>query len=90
MAKHTPGPWIAFAKGNTVAVGTGPNGKEVDQVVHWSGFDACHVPLAEQKANARLIAQAPAMKAALEEILDCDGIGARKVARAMLAKINRR
>ena len=87
---HTPGPWIAFVKGSTVAVGTSRTGHDVDKVVHWSGFDACHVPLAEQKANAKLIAQAPAMKAALEEILDCDGIGARKVARAMLAKINRR
>lgn len=57
-AKHTKGPWFAFVKGSTVAVGTGRTGHAVDKIVHWFGFDACGVSLEEQAANARLIAEA--------------------------------
>lgn len=66
MSKHTPGPWFAFIKGDTIAVGTAKNGREVDAVVHWSGFDSCGVDHVEQRANARLIAAAPDMLAALK------------------------
>lgn len=68
MTRHTPGPWFAFIKDGIVAVGTGKSGKAIDRIVHWSGFDACGVNLAQQAANARLIATAPAMKELLIDL----------------------
>lgn len=56
---HTPGPWFAFIKGEVIAVGIGNKRKDVDAIVHWTGFDACHVGFDEQAANAKLIAASP-------------------------------
>ena len=69
MAGHTPGPWTVH--GQWQASVRMPNGE---------GFHVCSDPRHasdESKANARLIAAAPDMLAALEEIMDsgcdCDG-----------------
>lgn len=60
MSKHTPGPWSAYIGGGVISVCIGaiPNGKR-PCIVEWPGFDSCDLPLAQQKANARLIAAAP-------------------------------
>ncbi len=73
--KHTPGPWFSYAKGTVIAVGTGRTGKAIDAIVHWSGFDACHVELAEQKANAKLIAAAPEMLRVLTKLCELNASG---------------
>ncbi len=74
-SEHTPGPWFAFARGTTVAVGTARSGRAIDKVVHWSGFDACGVELAEQKANAKLIAAAPEMLRVLTKLCELNASG---------------
>ncbi len=67
-ATHTPGPWSAFTRGNTVSVCIGaiPYGKR-PCIVDWSGFADCDLPISKQRANAHLIAASPEMYAALLE-----------------------
>lgn len=59
--KHTPGPWHVFgAQSVLVAL-------DKDRIVNCRGFHSpSPVTIAESQANARLIAAAPAMLAALE------------------------
>ena len=70
---HTPGPWGAFIKGSTIAIFRARKDGEprrrrrsgrMIEVISWTGFegsdDSIGVP--EQAANARLIAEAPAME----------------------------
>ncbi len=52
---HTPGPWMAFIKGDTIAV----HHNGTPDVVKWGGFDDSHRSLTEHAANALLIAAAP-------------------------------
>lgn len=56
--KHTPGPWTATERGEFV---NAPNGRDI-----------CHIygqrTLGEDKANARLIAAAPDLLAALQAL----------------------
>ncbi len=65
MAKHTPGPWI---------YGTGPDWKGAYWIAHSQAGNAHAVLTADSndpeshEANARLIAAAPALLAALEDI----------------------
>lgn len=73
----TPEPWRAWIMGKTICV-LGPKGDHNKPVVGWSGFGSCHLPLSEQKANARLIAAAPTLaadnarlQALLNEALTC-------------------
>jgi hypothetical protein len=70
MAKHIPGPWKVFHKRETLSVFR----KEVDDVVHWSGFDSAgktgRVTLRDV-ANAHLIAAAPEMLNALRSARHC-------------------
>lgn len=66
-AKHTPGPWatISRVEGNHV----GPDAKRAKE------FDICITPQTEEgRANARLIASAPCLLEALEQLLDAVGI----------------
>jgi hypothetical protein len=63
MAEHTPGPWTVFDKNGVLAIVVG--GGLHNEVIHWSGFDSSDFPKA-RRANAKLIAAAPDMKAALE------------------------
>lgn len=60
-SKHTPGPWSRM--GRSIGVGAG------EIATAWD-FDG------RQIANARLIAAAPEMLAALKAIVDCAGPGA--------------
>lgn len=69
--KFTKGPWSAFCVGSTVAVDIGPKPTGAGTcIVSWPGFDSCNLPLREQKANAHLIAAAPELYEALEELVD--------------------
>ena len=85
-AKHTPGPWQV-------------NNNDPLQVCDSDGEKRGCSPIAntrgkrgEAKANARLIAAAPELLAALESLLDYDNLGAyeranvRKQSRAAIAK----
>lgn len=62
--QFTPGPWQVFAEGKVVEV-LGPEANRLP-IVKWTGFDGCDRPLKVQVANARLIAAAPRLYAALE------------------------
>ncbi len=68
--KHTPGPWSAFVVEDTMTVsvdiGPHPSGYRPN-VVDWTGFDTCGLPFDQQVANARLIAAAPDLLAALKQ-----------------------
>ena len=77
---HTPGPWMQEYDG-AVAIG-----EQVCIPVDHCGPD--DVPHAERKANARLIAAAPDLLAALQMALDADQDSAlwRETARAAIAK----
>ena len=69
-SKHTPGPWIIRYAKNITAIGT-PKG-EMQLSLHgvYDGLKPLSVDLHEWKANAHLIAAAPAMYEALR---DCVG-----------------
>jgi len=64
-AKHTPGPWEAFA----TPVGVGVISRRRADVAHCGGFDTDR-PREEEEANARLIASAPDLLEALIELRD--------------------
>jgi hypothetical protein len=68
--KHTPGPWRAFVQRSVVDV-EDASGKVI---IHWAGFDSSDTPLKEQRANARLIAAAPVLLAALREYHKANGL----------------
>ena len=72
-ASHTPGPWRAFQDAESCDV-IAPDGYHVASVEPCNSVN----PEAEQAANARLIAAAPDLLAALEQIAGyphSDGIG---------------
>lgn len=84
MAEHTPGPWHVDAKANMSSFAVKPN-KPTDAVgvvcaCRWRHRRTDHV--AEARANARLIASAPDLLAALEGMMEANptlrthGIGA--------------
>jgi hypothetical protein len=79
--QFTPAPWTAWTSGRYVEV-LATEGHSMP-VVQWSGFARSHRPLAEQSANAFLIAAAP-------ELLDFTAMVAErdddKAARALVAK----
>ena len=67
MSKHTPGPWKSWQPKNPENLARGPQG-------HWEvatdSLDRrqCVVQSVYSEANARLIAAAPELLAALEEV----------------------
>lgn len=78
MAEHTPGPWFTEAATCTIPTTatiaiSGPGWSELAAVVtHVEGVSGDE-PNAEGEANARLIAEAPAMLEALRTM--CDAFG---------------
>ena len=75
MSGHTPGPWVLDPRGfgavRTAAHEAGrqyANGWGLPQVALAVGLPE-HRPEGEQQANARLIAAAPALLAALEDVM---------------------
>ena len=68
--KHTPGPWIIRYAKNITAIGT-PKG-EMQLSLHgvYNGLKPLSVDLHEWKANANLIAAAPAMYEALQTLVE--------------------
>ena len=95
IQQHTPGPWPwgFTGDGKRIVIGgglvEGPNGYEVAEVYS----DDCPQEVAE--ANARLIAEAPAMLAALRDVAAgrwgwlVDGDGSDTI-KAILARIDGR
>lgn len=74
MNKHTPGPWNATTQ-NGVHWVDDPKG---NPVVHWAGFDSSF-SREQNEANARLIASAPDLLAALESLVSrCYHFGGSK------------
>jgi hypothetical protein len=73
VPKHTPGPWpyTRTGDGKRITIGAGlvegPNGYEVAEVYS----DDCDA--AEAEANARLIAAAPDLLAALQWVMSAHG-----------------
>ena len=65
MAKHTPGPWREFRDNESHDI-LAHDGSHVARIEPVNGLD----PLAEQDANACLIAAAPNMLAALRHAAD--------------------
>jgi len=74
MTGHTPGPWrVGFSDGSGAGESygaegiyiTGPDG----QVVVWGGEHFGHISGVERSADAQLIAAAPDLLQALEQIL---------------------
>jgi hypothetical protein len=66
MSEHTPGPWSVDARAST-AVRGGPDDHVVASCGGWA--TTRRDVLAEQQANARLVAAAPDLLAALREIV---------------------
>lgn len=65
-AKHTPGPWRVSQHGRFFDVLS----SEKTPIVKWAGFDDCDRATQEHVANARLMAAAPEMLEALEQIAE--------------------
>jgi hypothetical protein len=80
-AQFTPAPWSAFHKGRFIEVVAGEG--HTRPVVKWVGFTKSDRPLAEQVANAFLIAAAPELFAFTAMVADRDDDNA---ARALIAK----
>lgn len=70
VGQHTPGPWRATALGQTIAIDCDPVlGADMLGIAHiGNGDPRIGIPSARDKANARLIASAPALLAALEDV----------------------
>ena len=96
-AKHTPGPWTDKNRAYDGMI-TGIDSEDDDDIVIAKCYDDTEGPnnisTAEMKANARLIAAAPELLAALERVLECHRLkisldtnaGAVEQARAAIAK----
>ena len=69
--KHTPGPWKAFVSYGVICVHLASDDTpHLTEIVPWTGFDSCDVKsFSERVANAHLIAAAPDLLAACEDVL---------------------
>ena len=81
-AKHTPGPWVTYL--NTLD-------DVVVRKINEAGYEQCVIARGVNYKNARLIAAAPDLLAALQSVLanslDSQGLAdAHKQARAAIAK----
>ena len=82
---HTPGPWKLFEGEHSEVVEVLDN--RGLPIVSWGGFDDSRRTDEEHNANARLIAEAPAMLEALERIFKhSDETFAADVAREAIRK----
>jgi len=94
MADHTPGDWFTCGFENLTVNTVRPDGRECTIVLMPGGSP--HAPKSELRANAALIAAAPAMLTALREALTYIGTDdtddsaeaciAREIVRAAIAK----
>ena len=67
---HTPGPWSYENEGQTVYVGDQIEGQWIAQVRGWGWLQKLKNGEAVQDANGRLIAAAPELLEALQNIID--------------------
>lgn len=69
--KGTPGPWVAFSntKTGTFAVHT-PDDKSCGNIIAWSGFDGVDSSNKVKAANVALIAAAPELLEALQNMIN--------------------
>ena len=72
--KHTDGPWAHYndklrpqISSSAIHEIHGPTG---ERIITWGGFDQCDLPKPTIKANCSLIAAAPELLEALEQIVD--------------------
>lgn len=82
MGEHTKGPWYVFDGRERINPTIEVRGKNDEVVVFWAGFDRSEMSPRKRRANAKLIASAPALAAeverlreALQEIIDGDSGG---------------
>lgn len=71
-ARHTDGPWFVFGNGHCVG---GPLTDRLPAETQTAGIAMCGMKMRlpeENAANARLVAAAPELLAALTDLLDCD------------------
>jgi hypothetical protein len=66
VVKPTPGPWAVKFNGPAPEV----RGDSKTAIVNWRGFDDSFRPIAEHRANARLIAAAPDLLRACKLVLE--------------------
>lgn len=95
MSKHTPGPWMVTDSEGDVSLNGGVSIGIDDAFGQDGGRDYClatvvHGDPDELRANAELVAAAPELLAALEEMMEyrpCNQLGAvTHRARAVIAK----
>jgi len=67
---HTPGPWYLKDDGGVLQVSDSREHTKASAVVHWCGFNFGDKRRTVKRANARLIAAAPDLLAALEDFID--------------------
>lgn len=88
MSKHTPGPWTVRVCSDTRCVWPQVDGPNDEEIIVSHAMMSCRI----EDANARLIAAAPELLAALQEMLSRFGgatdkeTPAEKQARAAIAK----
>ncbi len=64
---HTPGPWT-WAEKYRGLYGSG----QYNEVLSWYSYEGMHLIQGDTEANAKLIAAAPDLLAALQRIVDAD------------------
>jgi hypothetical protein len=99
--KHTPGPWMAPPYSSVVGlpIVASPSGRSIAKVTYFDLGEGFENHNAESVANARLIAAAPDLLAAIKKVLplipghtklgcqgDCSACMAGNEARAAIAK----
>jgi hypothetical protein len=98
-AQHTPGPWVAVCEEGSYGVFVEDDGREIARLFDNKGnfpqssfVGTQYLYDGQHEANARLIAEAPAMKEALRAFLTMEGMSDRLAAegqaRAILARID--
>jgi hypothetical protein len=93
-AQHTPGPWLVEAKNcHTGDIATVHNTDDEWVTIYAPRWMETGLDKHEQSANARLIAAAPDLLAALKTLVKAGGIGPESMfedARDAIAKAERR
>lgn len=70
----TPGPWVAFFEDEQQPCSIRGNGRTIAWVDFWKDVPVYQLPMAEQQANARLIAASPDLLEACRSLLAlCEG-----------------
>lgn len=89
--KHTPGPWKFYHEVFRAQISSRKIIEIQDSngipIVKWSGFDGIDRPKKETIANARLIAAAPELLDALDEMIDAFPVEEKEGLRNVIQRI---